>query len=144
MANADPEFDKNREDLQELQDSSDDVDVFVENNSIVQPGISQDNSDKVDVSFNQTNPIGQPGTNVDISNDSSDTGTASQDAVVSKLDDLLRNSTDHHREFIERFDNIDMRMQLLEDRIQRQDETLNKLFGVIELLGQEDTGTYFV
>ena len=64
--------------------------------------------------------------------------------MVSKLDDLLRNSTDHHREFIERFDNIDMRMQLLEDRIQRQDETLNKLFGVIELLGQEDTGTYFV
>ena len=80
MANADPEFDKNREDLQELQDSSDEVDVFVENNSIVQPGISQDNSDKVDVSFNQTNSIGQPGTNVDISNDSSDTGTASQDA----------------------------------------------------------------
>tara|TARA_B100001123_G_C15169909_1_gene970951 strand:- start:83 stop:448 length:366 start_codon:yes stop_codon:yes gene_type:complete len=121
MANADPEFDKNREDLQELQDSSDEVDVFVENNSIVQPG-----------------------TNVDISNDSSDTGTASQGVVVSKLDDLLRNSTDHHREFIERFDNIDMRMQLLEDRIQRQDETLNKLFGVIELLGEEDTGTYFV
>ena len=29
MANADPEFDKNREDLQELQDSSDEVDVFV-------------------------------------------------------------------------------------------------------------------